>query len=140
MNRLKSTFPANTPIMKKPSRKPIKLECSLSVSVTRPIEVKTDIFIKANEIPTIANSSLKNQKPFENGITKHMQLTRKRAISMEFLIPIFGRNDARINEHIAIGRSLKPSRTLAEDFEIAKFCCTCRITVPTEFKRIAKTK
>jgi hypothetical protein len=34
------------------------------------------------------------------------------------LIPIFGRNDARMNEQIAIGRSLKPSRTLAEDFEI----------------------
>jgi hypothetical protein len=34
------------------------------------------------------------------------------------LIPIFGRNDARMKEHIAIGRSLNPSSTLAEDFEI----------------------
>jgi hypothetical protein len=80
--------------------------------------------MSANEIPTMVNNSLKNQKSFENGITKHIPLTRKRAMSIEFLIPIFGRNDAKIKEHIAIGRSLKPSRTLAEDFEIPKFCCT----------------
>ena len=43
-----------------------------------------------------------------------------------------------MKEQIAIGRSLKPSRTLAEDFEIPKFCCTCKITVPTEFSKIAK--
>ncbi|CAD0221099.1 conserved protein of unknown function [Chryseobacterium sp. JV274] len=59
---------------------------------------------------------------------------------MDFLIPILGRNEARMNEHIAMGRSLNPSKTLAEDFEIPKFCCTCRMTVPTEFRRMAKTK
>jgi hypothetical protein len=118
----------------------MKLECSLSVSVTRPIDVNTEIFIKANETPTMVNNNLKNQKSLAKGMTKHIQLTRKRAINIEFLIPIFGRNDARINEHMAIGRSLKPSRILAEDFEIPKFCCTCRITVPTEFRRMAKTK
>ena len=110
--------------MKNPSKNPIKLECSLSVSVTRPIEVKTEIFIRAKEIPTMAKSSLKNQKSLEKGITKHIQLTKNKAISIEFLIPILGKNEAKINEHIAIGRSLKPSRTLAEDFEIPKFCCT----------------
>lgn len=86
------------------------------------MDVKTEIFINAKEIPTIANNNLKNQKPFEKGITKHIQLTRKSAISIEFLIPIFGKNDARMNEHMAMGRSLNPSRTLAEDFEIPKFC------------------
>jgi len=126
--------------MKKPSRNPIKLECSLSVLVTKPIEVKTDILIKAKETPTIANNILKNQKALAKGITKHMQLTRNKAISIEFLIPILGRNEARMNEQMAMGRSLKPSRTLADDFEIPKFCCTCKITVPTEFRRIAKTK
>lgn len=118
----------------------MKLECSLSVSVTSPIEVKTDILIRAKETPTIANSILKNQKAFAKGITKHMQLTKSNAINIDFLIPIFGKNEARINEHMAIGRSLNPSSTLAEDFEIPKFCCTCKITVPTEFRRIAKTK
>ncbi|WP_231433784.1 MULTISPECIES: hypothetical protein [unclassified Chryseobacterium] len=76
----------------------------------------------------------------ENAITKHIQLTTNNAINIEFLIPIFGKNDAKINEQMAIGKSLKPSRTLAEDLEIPKFCCTCKMTVPTEFKRIAKTK
>lgn len=104
------------------------------------MEVKTDIFINANEIPTMANSILKDQKLFEKGITKHIQLTKNKAINIDFLIPIFGKNEAKIKEQIAIGRSLKPSKTLAEDFEIPKFCCTCKITVPTEFKRIAKTK
>jgi len=126
--------------MKNPSRNPIKLECSLSVSVTNPIEVKTEILIKAKETPTVANNNLKTQKVLVNGITKHIQLTRNKAINMDFLIPILGRNEARMNEHIAMGRSLNPSKTLAEDFEIPKFCCTCRITVPTEFRRIAKTK
>lgn len=99
--------------MKKPSRNPIRLECSLSVSVTKPIDVNTEILIKAKEIPTMANSNLKNQNSFAKGITKHIQLTRKSAISIEFLIPILGKNEAKINEQIAIGRSLKPSRTLA---------------------------
>ncbi|CAI8729475.1 hypothetical protein EMIT036CA2_10439 [Chryseobacterium sp. IT-36CA2] len=126
--------------MKKPSKNPIKLECSLSVSVTSPIEVKTDILINANETPTVANNNLNTQKSLVNGITKHIQLTSNKAVSIDFLIPIFGRNEARMKEHMAIGRSLKPSKMLAEDFEIPKFCCTCRITVPTEFRRIAKTK
>ena len=126
--------------MKKPSRKPIKLECSLSVLVTSPMDVKTEILINAKETPTMANNNLKNQNAFEKGMIKHIPLTRKRAISMEFLIPILGKNEARIKEQIAIGRSLKPSKTLAEDFEIPKFCWTCRITVPTEFRRMAKTK
>ena len=126
--------------MKNPSRNPIKLECSLSVSVTNPIEVKTEILIKAKETPTVANNSLKTQKVLVNGIIKHIQLTRNKAINMDFLIPILGRNEARMNEHIAMGRSLNPSKTLAEDFEIPKFCCTCRMTVPTEFRRMAKTK
>jgi hypothetical protein len=104
------------------------------------MDVKTEIFIKAKEIPTIVNKSLKNQKSFAKGIIKHMQLTKNKAINIEFLIPILGKNDAKINEQMAIGRSLKPSKTLAEDFEIPKFCCICKITVPTEFKRIAKTK
>lgn len=86
------------------------------------MDVKTEIFINANEIPTIENNNLKNQKSFEKGITKHIQLTRKSAINMEFLIPIFGKKEARMNEQIAMGRSLNPSRTLAEDFEIPKFC------------------
>ena len=126
--------------MKNPSRNPIKLECSLSVSVTSPIDVKTDILINANDTPTVANNNLNTQKSLVKGITKHMQLTRNKAISIDFLIPIFGRNEARMKEHMAIGRSLKPSKMLAEDFEIPKFCCTCRITVPTEFRRMAKTK
>jgi hypothetical protein len=126
--------------MKKPSRNPIKLECSLSVSVTSPIEVKTEILIKAKETPTVANNNLKTQKVLVNGITKHIQLTSNKAINIDFLIPILGRKEARMNEHMAMGRSLKPSKTLAEDFEIPKFCCTCRITVPTEFRRMAKTK
>ena len=126
--------------MKNPSRNPIKLECSLSVFVTNPIEVKTDILIKAKETPTVANNNLKTQKVLVNGITKHIQLTRNKAINIDFLIPILGRNEARMNEQIAMGRSLNPSKTLAEDFEIPKFCCTCRMTVPTEFRRIAKTK
>lgn len=88
------------------------------------MEVKTDIFINAKEIPTMANKSLKNQKSLEKGITKHMQLTRNKAISIEFLIPILGKKDAKIKEQIAMGKSLKPSNTLAEDFEIPKFCCT----------------
>lgn len=113
MNKLKSTFPIKTPTIKNPSRNPIKLECSLSVSVTKPMEVKTEILIKAKEIPTIAKSSLKNQKSFAKGITKHIQLTKKSAMSIEFLIPILGKNDAKINEQMAIGRSLKPSKTLA---------------------------
>lgn len=104
------------------------------------MEVKTEILINAKETPTMVNNSLKNQKALEKGITKHMQLTKNRAINIEFLIPIFGKKDAKMNEQIAIGRSLKPSKTLAEDFEIPKFCCICKITVPTEFKRIAKTK
>ena len=108
--------------MKKPSKKPIKLESSLSVSVTKPIEVKTEILINAKETPTIANNNLKNQKSSVNGITKHIPLTRNNAISIEFLIPILGRNDARMKEQIAIGRSLNPSNTLADDFEIPKFC------------------
>jgi len=74
------------------------------------------------------------------GITKHIQLTKSKAISIDLLIPILGKNEARMKEQIAIGRSLKPSRTLAEDLEIPKFCCICKITVPTEFRRIAKTK
>lgn len=126
--------------MKKPSRYPIKLECSLSVLVTNPIEVKTEILINAKEIPTMVNSNLKNQKSLAKGITKHIQLTKNNPINIDFLIPIFGKNDAKINEQIAIGKSLKPSKTLAEDFVIPKFCCICKITVPTEFKRIAKTK
>lgn len=140
MYRLNKTFPAKTPIMKKPSKNPIKLECSLSVPVTKPIEVNTEILIRAKEIPTMVNNSLKNQKSLANGITKHIQLTSSKAISMEFLMPILGRNEARMKEHMAIGRSLNPSNTLAEDFEIPKFCCTCKITVPTEFRRMAKTK
>lgn len=83
----------------------MKLECSLSVLVTRPIEVKTEIFIRANETPTIVKSNLKNQKSLEKGITKHIQLTRKSAVSMAFLIPILGRNEAKMKEQIAIGRS-----------------------------------
>ena len=126
--------------MKNPSRNPIKLECSLSVSVISPIEVKTDILINAKETPTVANNNLNTQKSLVKGITKHIQLTSNKAVSIDFLIPIFGRNEARMKEHRAIGRSLKPSSTLAEDFEIPKFCCTCRMTVPTEFRRIAKTK
>lgn len=104
------------------------------------MEVKTEILINAKEIPTIVNRSLKNQKLLAKGIIKHMQLTKNNAINIEFLIPIFGKNDAKMNEQIAIGRSLKPSKTLAEDFDIPKFCCICRITVPTEFNRMAKTK
>jgi hypothetical protein len=104
------------------------------------MDVKTEILIKAKETPTIVNNSLKNQNSLANGITKHIQLTRNKAINIDFLMPIFGKNDAKIKEQIAIGRSLKPSKTLAEDFEIPKFCCICNITVPTEFKRIAKTK
>lgn len=126
--------------MKNPSRNPIKLECSLSPLVTKPIEVKTEILIKAKETPTIANNNLKIQKSLENGITKHIILTKSNAVSIEFLIPILGRNEARMKEQIAMGRSLNPSNTLADDFEIPKFCCTCKITVPTEFRRIAKTK
>lgn len=104
------------------------------------MEVKTEIFINAKDIPTIVKSNLKNQKELEKGIKKHIQLTKNKPINIEFLIPILGRNEAKINEQIAIGRSLNPSKTLAEDFEIPKFCCTCKITVPTEFNRIAKTK
>jgi hypothetical protein len=104
------------------------------------MDVKTEIFIKAKEIPTMVNNNLKNQKSFAKGITKHIQLTKNKAISIDFLIPILGKNEARIKEQMAIGRSLKPSKTLAEDFEIPKFCCICKITVPTEFKRMAKTK
>jgi len=133
-------LPASTPIIKKPSRNPIKLECSLSVSVTNPIEVKTEILIKAKDTPTIANNNLKTQKSLENGITKHIQLTRNSAINIEFLMPILGKKEARTKEPIAIGRSLKPSNILADDFEIPKFCWTCKITVPTELSRIAKTK
>lgn len=140
MKRLKSKLPANTPIIKNPSKNPIKLECSLSVSVTNPIDVKTETFIKAKEIPTIVKSNLKNQKSFAKGITKHIQLTKKSAISIEFLIPILGKKEANKKEQIAIGRSLKPSKILAEDFEIPKFCCICKITVPTELRRIANTK
>lgn len=77
------------------------------------MEVKTEILIKAKEIPTIVNKSLKNQKSLVKGITKHIQLTNNKAISIDFLIPIFGKNEARMNEQIAIGKSLNPSKTLA---------------------------
>ncbi|MDQ1101372.1 hypothetical protein QE403_002579 [Chryseobacterium sp. SORGH_AS 1048] len=126
--------------MKNPSRYPMKLACSLSLVVTSPIDVKTEILINAKDTPTTANKSLKNQKALAKGMMKHMHVTISKAASMEFRIPIFGRKDARMNEQIAIGRSLKPSSTLAWDLEIPKFCCTCKITVPTEFRRMAKTK
>ena len=99
--------------MKKPSKKPIKLACSLSVLVTSPIEVKTEILIKAKEIPTIKNNNLKNQNALAKGITKHIQPTKTNAISIDFLIPILGKKDAIRKETIAIGKSLKPSKTLA---------------------------
>jgi hypothetical protein len=49
-NKLNKTFPCQYPDHKKPSRNPIKLECSLSVFVTKPIEVKTEILINAKKL------------------------------------------------------------------------------------------
>ena len=100
---------------------------------------KTEIFIRANETPTIVKSNLKTRNHWKRHNKTHTT-HQKSAVSIAFLIPILGRNEAKMKEQIAIGRSLKPSRTLAEDFEIPKFCCTCKITVPTEFSKIAKTK
>lgn len=121
---LKRTFPTRTPIIKKPSRNPMMLECSLSLSVINPIAVKTEILISANEIPTTQNNILKYQKASASGIRKHMMLTRANAISIDLFSPILGRKDARRKEQIAIGKSLKPSKILASDFEMPKFCCT----------------
>lgn len=104
------------------------------------MDVKTEIFINAKETPTTQNKILKNQKALANGITKHITLTENSAIIIDFLMPILGKKEARRKEQIAIGRSLKPSKILAADFEIPKFCCTCKITVPTELSKIAKTK
>jgi hypothetical protein len=87
-----------------------------------PMDVNTEILINANEIPTTQNSILKYQNALANGIRKHITLTRASAISIDFFSPILGRKDAKRKEQIAIGRSLKPSRILASDFEIPKFC------------------
>jgi hypothetical protein len=51
---------------------------------TRPIEVNNEILISAKETPTMANNNLKNQKSLANGITKHIPLTRNKAVSIEF--------------------------------------------------------
>ena len=102
--------------------------------------VKTEIFIRANEIPTTQNNNLKNQKALEKGIIKHMAVTNANAIIIDLFRPIFGRNDASKNEQIAMGKSLKPSNTLALDLEMPKFCCICKITIPTELSSMANKK
>ena len=99
--------------MKKPSKNPMKLACSLSLFVTRPMEVKTEIFISAKETPTTRNNTLKNQKAFAKGITKHMQPTNNKAANIDFLMPNLGKNEAMRKETIAMGKSLNPSKTLA---------------------------
>jgi hypothetical protein len=45
---------------------------------------KTEILINAKETPTMVNNNLKNQKSLAKGITKHIQLTRNKAVSIEF--------------------------------------------------------
>ena len=104
------------------------------------MDVKTEILMSAKEIPTTANNILKYQKASVKGMMKQKILTNPKAISIEFLMPILGKNEATKKEQIAIGKSLNPSKTLAWDFEISKFCCTCKITVPTELSKIANTK
>ena len=116
------------------------LECSFSSFEIRPMVVKTEIFIRANEIPTTQNNSLKYQNALENGMMKHMTVTNANAIIIALFRPIFGRNDASKNEQIAMGKSLKPSKTLALDLEMSKFCCICKITVPTELSSMANKK
>jgi hypothetical protein len=58
----------------------------------------------------MVNNNLKTKNHWQKAL-QNTYSYQKQSISIEFLIPIFGRNDARMNEQIAIGRSLKPSRT-----------------------------
>ena len=101
---------------------------------------KTEIFMSANEIPTDKNSNLKYQNSLAKGTILHIMATIANAMSIAFLSPIFGKKEAKINDVMAIGMSLNPSRIEAESFAIPKFCCTCRITKPTLLSKIAKTK
>ena len=126
--------------MKTASRIFMKLPCSFALFVIIPMVAKTEIFMSANEIPTDKNSNLKYQNSSANGTMLQIAATIARAISMAFLSPIFGKKEAKTKDVIAIGMSLKPSRMAAESLAIPKFCCTCNITRPTLFSKIANTK
>jgi hypothetical protein len=63
----------------------------LSESVTKPMEVKTEILINAKETPTMVNSNLKNQKFIGKRHYKTHTAHQNKAISIDLLIPILGK-------------------------------------------------
>jgi len=52
-------------------------------------------------------------------MTEQLTVTKAKPISIERFKPIFGNSEANRKEAKAIGKSLKPSRTLAADFVIS---------------------
>jgi hypothetical protein len=105
-----------------------------------PMVANADTFIKAKETPITKNNNLKYQNPLVIGITAQIMVTINNAINIDFFKPIFGKKEANKKEAKAIGKSLKPSKTEASALEISKLRCICKITVPTLFNKIAKTK
>jgi hypothetical protein len=67
-------------------------------------------------------------------------VTMARPASIEFLYPILGRKDAIKNETRAMGRSLNNSKVLAATSSTPYTFCDFRITMPTLFSKMAKTK
>lgn len=116
------------------------LACFFSVSLVIPMAAKVEILIIAKDTPILKNKTLKYQNAPIKGRIKVDTVTMPKPINMDRFKPIRGRNEANKNEAIAIGISLKPSRILASALEISKCLCTWRITVPTEFNNMAKTK
>jgi hypothetical protein len=79
-------YPVSTPIIKKDSKKLMKLKCSFLLAVTNPIVANTETFINAKLIPTVANNSLVIRKEGTEGIITHITVTSPSAIQHCFLI------------------------------------------------------
>ena len=110
------------PIIKKDSKKLIKLRCSFLSFVTRAMVANTETFTSAKPIPAAANKSLVIQKVFTLGITIQTAAIKPNATNIEFLYPILLTDDAIKKEVIAILKSLNASSTLAEPFDTSKLC------------------
>ena len=70
----------------------------------------------------------------------HAAETIAKAMSMDRLYPIRGKNDAIKNETIAMGMSLNNSNVLACNSSTPYTFCDFKITIPTLLSRMAKTK
>ena len=90
--------------------------------------------------PIAANNNLVMPKLAVKGINKQVMVIKPSAINIALLYPILVIYDETKKETIAMLRSLNASKTEAAPSVTEKLFCTCRITVPTLFNKIAKTK